>query len=108
MLTYSQDTLDRLKCDLKLMSEGGFHFGAKLVRGAYREQEKKFAIELGLKNPIHDTYEDTCTTYNTSMEIILQKVACSPAEVMLATHNEESVQLATNRLTKNFRGFLMT
>lgn len=79
------------------MSDEGMHFGAKLVRGAYREQEKLRSIELGYENPIHDSYEDTCKAYDTALEIILQKVAYSPAEVMVATHNEESIQLATSR-----------
>jgi len=79
------------------MSNEGFHFGAKLVRGAYKEQERQRSAELGYKDPIHDSFEDTCTSFNKVTEIILDKVACSPAEVMLATHNEESVQLATKR-----------
>ncbi|KAK3703592.1 hypothetical protein QZH41_019146 [Actinostola sp. cb2023] len=95
---YRKDTLARLKADLNLMSNEGFHFGAKLVRGAYREQERQRSAELGFKDLIHDSYEDTCTSYNTVAEIILDKVACSPAEVMLATHNEESIRVATKRM----------
>ncbi|XP_031553744.1 proline dehydrogenase 1, mitochondrial-like isoform X2 [Actinia tenebrosa] len=95
---YRKDTLDRLEADLEMMSDDKFHFGAKLVRGAYRQQEKIRSIELGYEYPIYDSYEETCKAYNTALEIILRQVAYSPAEVMVASHNEESIQLATSRM----------
>ncbi|EDO39930.1 predicted protein, partial [Nematostella vectensis] len=97
---YRKDTMSRVLRDLQVMSTEGFHFGAKIVRGAYRQMEEKRAQEMGYANPIHDSYGDTCDMYNDVMQVILEKVAQSPAQLMIATHNEDSISLATRRMAK--------
>ena len=92
-----QDTHDRLKANLDLMDKLGFHFGAKIVRGAYMTQERNRASDMGYEDPIHDTYEDTCAMYDDVVYTVLQKVSRTPAEVMVASHNEESVKLVVQR-----------
>lgn len=92
-----QDTLDRVKANLALMDKLGFHFGAKIVRGAYMAQERNRAADMGYDDPIHDSYEDTCNMYDQVVETVLQRVSHTPAEIMVASHNEESVQLAVQR-----------
>jgi len=87
------------------MSNEGFHFASKIVRGAYKDSERKRAKQLGYNDPIHDTYEDTCQAYNNVVEIILERVACSPTKVMIATHNEESIKLATQRYFESWLHF---
>ena len=79
------------------MSNEGFHFASKLVRGAYKDSERKRAQDLGYEDPIHNTYQNTCDAYNECLEMILDKVAHTPAKIMVATHNEDSIILATNR-----------
>ena len=79
------------------MDKLGFHFGAKIVRGAYMAQERNWAADMGYDDPIHDSYEDTCNMYDKVVETVLQRVSHTPAEVMVASHNEESVQLAVQR-----------
>lgn len=95
---YRKDTLDRVKADLELMDKLGFYFGAKVVRGAYMAQERNRAVDMGYDDPIHNSYEDTCSMYDQVVETVLQRVSHTPAEVMVATHNEESVQLAVQRM----------
>ena len=92
-----QDTLDRVKANLELMDKLGFYFGAKIVRGAYMAQERNHAADMGYDDPIHNSYEDTCSMYDQVVETVLQRVSHTPAEVMVASHNEESVQLAVQR-----------
>ena len=70
----------------------GFYFAAKLVRGAYMEQERVRALNVGYDDPIHDNYEDTNTCYNNCLTSVLQEVSANNANIMVATHNEESVR----------------
>ena len=86
-----------MKADLELMDKLGFYFGAKIVRGAYMAQERNRAVDMGYDDPIHNSYEDTCSMYDQVVETVLQRVSHTPAELMVATHNEESVQLAVQR-----------
>lgn len=86
-----------MKANLELMDKLGFYFGAKIVRGAYMAQERNHAADMGYDDPIHNSYEDTCSMYNQVVETVLQRVSHTPAEVMVASHNEESVQLAVQR-----------
>lgn len=85
------------------MDKLGFYFGAKIVRGAYMTMERQRAKEMGYDDPIHDSYEDTNQMYDKVVETILERVAHSPAEVMVASHNEESVEKAIQKYvcTKN-------
>jgi len=95
---YRKDAHDRVKADLELMDKLGFHFGAKIVRGAYMTQERNRAADMGYEDPIHNTYEDTCAMYDDVVYTVLKKVSCTPAEVMVASHNEDSVKLAIQRM----------
>lgn len=54
----------RLVMDLKRARQEGWHFGAKMVRGAYMVIERERAAKEGYPSPIHDTIEDTHLNYN--------------------------------------------
>lgn len=73
-----------------------YHFGAKLVRGAYMEGERVLAESFAYESPIQDTIEDTHKCYNDSVEYLLRQSVTSKQliEVMLASHNQESIEKA--------------
>jgi len=93
---YLKDALDRLKTDVERSERFGYHFGTKLVRGAYMEHERKVAEKLGYPSPIHDTPEDTHACYDAAVEFLLNHAQRSEnqVELMLATHNQQSVEKA--------------
>ena len=47
MLSYVQATENSICLDLLAADVNGFHYGVKLVRGAYMEQERTLAVEKG-------------------------------------------------------------
>lgn len=85
--------------DIELAKREGFYFAAKLVRGAYMEQERARALDLGYDDPIHDTVEDTNTCYNNILTHVLDEVRHNDANVMVASHNEESVRHAVRYMS---------
>lgn len=56
------------------------------------EQERLRASDVGYEDPIHDNYQNTNACYNNCLSAILQEVSANGANVMVASHNEESVR----------------
>lgn len=98
---YSTDSLDRLRDDLHRSKLLGYRFGAKLVRGAYMESERARAYEHGYESPIHGSLEDTHRSYDRGVETVLEDIAAgSGARLMVASHNERSVQRAIDGMAR--------
>jgi len=89
---YQKDAKNLIDIDIELSRREGFHFAAKLVRGAYVEQERMRAESVGYPDPIHETIEDTSACYNNALTSVLKEVANNNANVMVASHNEDSVR----------------
>ena len=92
-----QDAHDTVLVDLELARRENFYFGAKLVRGAYMEQERARAAAANYEDPIHPTYEATHNCYNQVADSILRCVAEQGAQLMIASHNEESIRLTVQK-----------
>jgi proline dehydrogenase len=90
---YLKDSVHRVKIDLVRAKREKFKFACKLVRGAYMVQERKRAIDMKYKDPIHDTITDTHENYDNIVELLLDHN--SIASFMVASHNEESVHRTT-------------
>ncbi len=95
---YLIDSIQRVEIDLERSIRFNYHFGAKLVRGAYMITERSRAKELNQPSPIHPTIIDTHNCYNYMVELLLKKKVQDPnlqsLQIMCATHNEESIQKA--------------
>ena len=82
---------------MELSRREGFCFGAKLVRGAYMEQERVRAATVGYPDPIHPNYQATHDCYHRVLSVILDEVKTRGANVMIASHNEDSIKFAVQR-----------
>lgn len=61
---FLQDAEARLAMDMDRAQREGFHFGAKLVRGAYMYLERAVAEKKNIVSPIWDTIEQTHLCYD--------------------------------------------
>ncbi|XP_065502679.1 proline dehydrogenase 1, mitochondrial isoform X3 [Caloenas nicobarica] len=95
---YLKEAYDNVTVDIELSRREGWHFGTKLVRGAYMEQERKRAAEIGYEDPINPTYEKTNKMYHRCLDYILEEIKHGQkVSVMVASHNEETVKFTLRR-----------
>ena len=52
---YRTGTLEKIKRNIKTAKDNGYYYGVKLVRGAYMEKEREFALKNGSLDPIQPT-----------------------------------------------------
>jgi proline dehydrogenase len=76
-----------------------FILGAKLVRGAYMEKERKRAAEMNYPSPIQASKQNTDDDYNAALLFCLNNL--KNIAVIVATHNEDSSMLTTKILLQN-------
>ena len=82
---------------MAIADKGGFLYGAKVVRGAYMEKERSLAKKIGYHDPIYSSYEETGSSYDKILDVLLQRSATGQGTVMAATHNEQSVKFGVRR-----------
>lgn len=85
---YRKDKLADLKRDFEVATSKQFKLGAKLVRGAYMEKERKRAKEMGYECMIQETKENTDRDYNLALEFCVDHY--QEISVCCASHNQES------------------
>merc|ERR1719447_2466300 len=94
--------------DLEQAKRQNFYFGAKLVRGAYMEQERARAELLGYKDPINPDYPATSAMYHKVLDECLTrihalKVAGEDPQrigIMVASHIEDTVRYGVGRMAE--------
>ena len=93
---YRHDRLQFLKDSYEAAVERKFILGAKLVRGAYMEKERKRATEMGYPSPIQADKQSTDNDYNEAVKFCIDHI--EKVALMVASHNEYSNLLATQLL----------
>jgi proline dehydrogenase len=96
MQLYRHDRLAFLKDSYEAALEKDFILGAKLVRGAYMEKERKRANELGYASPIQPDKNACDNDYNAAVKFCIDHL--ENIAVIVASHNEQSNLYATQLL----------
>lgn len=89
---YRHDRLEFLQASLEKAQQLGYLLGAKLVRGAYMEKERKRAEELNYGSPIQPNKSSADEDYDTAIRYCMDRL--DQLAVFIGTHNEESCMLA--------------
>ncbi|XP_043942177.1 hydroxyproline dehydrogenase isoform X2 [Protopterus annectens] len=97
---YLKEAYNLINEDIELSSRLGFCFGAKLVRGAYMDKERKLAKEKGYPDPINENWEATNRSYQRVLDRMLDLVGENSERynIIVASHNEASVKQAIRRI----------
>lgn len=88
---YRHDRLPYLRKLYDLGKRLGVRVGVKFVRGAYMEEERLRASELGYVDPICATKEETDTNYNAALVFTMNHL--DVFDIFAGTHNEASVRI---------------
>uniref|UniRef100_A0A4W4F6B4 Proline dehydrogenase n=1 Tax=Electrophorus electricus TaxID=8005 RepID=A0A4W4F6B4_ELEEL len=98
---YLKDAYENVSMDMELSRREGWCFGAKLVRGAYMHQERSRAAKIGYEDPINPDYETTNHMYHRCLDCVLEEIVKNrKANVMVATHNIDTVKHTLQRMTE--------
>jgi proline dehydrogenase len=96
---YRHDRLAFLKDSYEAAEKRDFILGAKLVRGAYMEKERKRAKELNYASPIQASKETTDSDYNLAVKFCIDHIV--RIALVVASHNEYSNLYATDLLKQD-------
>ena len=89
---YRHDRLKFLKDSHEAALSRNFILGAKLVRGAYMEKERRYAEEHNLPSPIQPDKASSDRDYNEGVEFCIRHL--DRIALIVASHNEDSNLLA--------------
>ena len=95
---YRWDKLAYIK-KLHSKSKNKFKLGLKLVRGAYMEKERAYAIKLNQKCLIHDTKENCDKDYNIASKYCVKNI--NDISLCFGTHNEQSTEIVIDLMKKH-------
>ena len=95
---YRHDRLQFLKDSFDAAVERKFILGAKLVRGAYMEKERKRAAEKNYPSPIQPNKESSDKDFDDAVRFCIDNI--DQISLVVASHNEQSNMLAVKLLEK--------
>jgi len=95
---YRHDKLASLKYDHSIAVKEGFILGAKLVRGAYMEKERRRAAEMGYECLIQPDKTSTDRDYDAALNFCTDNL--NNLAFVAGTHNENSCRLLAELLNE--------
>ena len=95
---YRHDKLASLMSDHAIAVKEGFILGAKLVRGAYMEKERKRAAEMGYTCLIQPDKQSTDKDYDAALHFCIDNL--SQIAFVAGTHNENSCRVLADLLNE--------
>ncbi|HTD99849.1 MAG TPA: proline dehydrogenase family protein [Mucilaginibacter sp.] len=95
---YRHDKLASLKEDHSIAVKDGFILGAKLVRGAYMEKERKRAAEMGYPSLIQPDKQSTDKDYDAALHFCVDNL--ETVAFVAGTHNENSCRVLADLLNE--------
>lgn len=104
---YMKIALHSLTLDIEQASRQNFYFGAKLVRGAYMEQERARAADLGYEDPINPNFEATSEMYHNCLATCMNRMhelkqygndMEKRIGIMVASHNADTIRFAIQKM----------
>src|SRR5688572_23142603 len=96
---YRHDRLDVIKRDYENAVKGNYYIGAKIVRGAYMEKERRVAAGNNVPSPINPTKESSDELYNESLKFCVDHI--DRIAICAGTHNEASSYLLMDLMKKH-------
>jgi proline dehydrogenase len=93
---YRHDKLAAMLNDHAIAQSEGFILGAKIVRGAYMEKERKRAEEKGYPSPIQPDKKSADLDYDSALDYCTSHI--EQIAFIAGTHNEESCRLLAELL----------
>merc|ERR550517_96907 len=102
---YLKDAYKMLLLDVEQANRENFFFGAKLVRGAYMEQERERAGVLNYPDPINENFDATTEMYHKCLLECMRRIKelkeleqPKKLGIMVASHNEDTVRFAIEKM----------
>jgi len=98
---YLKEAHRNLVDDIEQSNRQDFFFGAKLVRGAYMEQERSRAEALNYPDPINEDFDATSAMYHKCLTECMNRIRDLKSQgqakrvgIMVASHNEDTIRYA--------------
>lgn len=98
---YLKEAHRNLIDDIEQANRQNFFFGAKLVRGAYMEQERSRAEALSYADPINEDFDATSDMYHKCLTECMNRIRDLKSQgqakrvgIMVASHNEDTIRFA--------------
>lgn len=95
---YRHDRMAFLREQFAIAKEKGYHYGVKIVRGAYMEKERARAEEKGYPSPIQPDKAASDRDFNAAIILCLDHI--DHVAFCAGSHNEDSAMLLASEMEK--------